>query len=63
MNGATESGYYLFSLIALGEINEKMGNKAAARKYFSEVKKRAPRKNEAFKEAKRRLRKLDKGDR
>ncbi|MFM9075597.1 MAG: tetratricopeptide repeat protein [Bacteroidota bacterium] len=63
LNGATESGYYLYALIALGEINEKLGNKAAAKKYFLEVKKRSPRKNEAFKEARRRLRKLEKGDR
>lgn len=59
---ATESGYYLYSLIALGEINYTQGNKAEAKKYFKEVKKRANRKDEAFKDAKRRLKKLEKGD-
>lgn len=59
---ATESGYYLYSLIALGEISEKQGNRAEARKYFREVKKRSGRKDEAFKDAKRRLKKMEKGD-
>ncbi len=60
--GATETGYYLFSLIALGEINEKQGNNAEAKKYFEEVKKKAGRKDEAYKDAKRRLKNLEKGD-
>jgi len=60
--GATESGYYLFSLIALGEINQKQGNKAEAKRYFTEVKKRAGRKDEAFKDAKKRLKNMEKGD-
>ncbi len=60
--GATESGYFLYSLIELGEIAEKLGHKAEARKYFKEVKKRAGRKEEAFKDAKRRLHNLEKGD-
>jgi tetratricopeptide (TPR) repeat protein len=59
---ATESGYYMYSKIALGEISEKQGDKAAARKYFKEVKKDASRKDEAFKDARRRLKKLEKGD-
>ena len=59
---ATESGYYLYSIIALGEIAEKQGNKAEARKYFKEVKKKAKRKDEAFKDAKKRLKKMEKGD-
>lgn len=59
---ATESGYYLYSIIALGEIAEKQGNKAEARKYFKEVKKKAKRKDEAYKDAKRRLKKMEKGD-
>lgn len=58
-NGAVESGYYLYSLIALGEINQKQGNKAEAKRYFKEAKKKSGRKDEAFKEAKRRLKKLD----
>lgn len=60
--GATESGYYLFSLIALGEINEKQGNKAEARRYFKEVKSKSNRKDEAFKDAKKRLKNMEKGD-
>lgn len=60
--GATESGYYLFSLIALGEINQKQGNKAEAKRYFTEVKKRSGRKDEAYKDAKKRLKNLEKGD-
>jgi len=59
---ATESGYYLFSLIALGEINDKLGNKAEAKRYFKEVKKKSKRKDEAFKDAKKRLKNLEKGD-
>ena len=60
--GATESGYYLFSLIALGEISEKQGDKATAKKYFKEVKRISGRKDEAYKDAKKRLKKLEKGD-
>jgi len=60
--GATDSGYYLFSLIALGEISEKQGDKAAARNYFKEVKRLSGRKDEAYKDAKRRLKKMEKGD-
>ncbi|HTE33320.1 MAG TPA: tetratricopeptide repeat protein [Chryseolinea sp.] len=59
---ATESGYYLFSMIALGEIAEKQGNKAEARRWFKEVTKKAGRKDEAFKDAKRRLKRMEKGD-
>jgi predicted Zn-dependent protease len=61
-SGATDSGYYLYSLIALGEIADKQGNRAEASKYFKEVKKKAARKDEAFKDAKRRLKALEKGD-
>lgn len=59
---ATESGYYLYSLIELGEIYHKQGNKAEAKKYFERVKKKAGRKDEAYKDAKRMLKKLEKGD-
>jgi len=59
---ATESGYYLYSIIALGEIAEKQGNKAEAKRLFKEAKKKAGRKDEAFKSAKRRLKNLEKGD-
>jgi tetratricopeptide (TPR) repeat protein len=57
--GATDSGYYLFSLIALGEIAEREGNKAEAKRYFNMVKDKADRKDEAFKDAKRRLKNLE----
>ena len=60
--GAIDTGYYLYSLIALGEIAEVQGNKAEAKKYFNEVKKKAGKKDEAYKDAKRRLKKLEKGD-
>lgn len=60
--GATESGYYLYSIIALGEIAQKQGNKAEARRYFRDVKKKAGRKDEAFKDAKRRLKRMERGD-
>ncbi|HBK88146.1 MAG: tol-pal system protein YbgF [Cyclobacteriaceae bacterium] len=60
--GATDSGYYLYSLISLGEIAAKEGNKAEAAKYFKEVKKKADRKDEAFKDAKRRLKKMERED-
>src|SRR6478736_8784907 len=59
---ATESGYYLFSLIALGEINQRQGNKAEAKRYFKEVKDKSGRKDEAYQDAKRRLKELEKGD-
>lgn len=61
-NGATESGYYLYSLIALGEIATKEKDKKKAEYYFKEVKKRSGRKDEAYKDAKRRLKGLEKGD-
>lgn len=61
-NGSTESGYYLFSMISLGEIAEKEGDKAEAKRYFTEVRKRTGRKDEAHKDAKRRLKNLEKGD-
>jgi hypothetical protein len=60
--GATESGYYLYSMIALGEIAQRQGNKAEAKRLFTDVKKKADRKDEAFKDAKRRLKGLEKGD-
>lgn len=60
--GAADSGYSLFSLIALGEIADAQGNKAEAKKYFKEAKKKSGRKDEAFKAAKKRLKNLEKGD-
>lgn len=60
--GATDSGYYLYSMIALGEIAEKQGQKAEARAWFKAVQKKAGRKDEAYKDAKWRLKRLEKGD-
>ena len=59
---ATDSGYYLYSLISLGEIAEQQGRKADAKRYFQEVKKKSGRKDEAHKAAKARLKKLEKGE-
>jgi TolA-binding protein len=59
---ATASGYYLYSLISLGEIAEKEGRKSDAKKYFRKVKDKADRSDEAFKDAKKRLKKIEKGD-
>ena len=59
---ATDSGYYLYSLISLGEIYYQQKDKATAKKYFNLVKKKAGRKDEAFKDAKQRLKKLEKVD-
>jgi hypothetical protein len=61
-NGETDSGYYLYALIELGEIAQKQGKKAEATEYFKAVKRKAGRKDEAFKDAKRRLKNLEKGD-
>jgi hypothetical protein len=57
---ATTSGYYLYSLVALGEICEKQKDREGAKRYFTKVKKIAGRKNEAYKDAKQRLKKLEK---
>lgn len=59
---ATESGYYLYSMIALGEIAEKQGNKTEAKRWFKDVKKKADRKDEAFKDARRRLKRMEKDE-
>lgn len=46
-----ESGYYLYSLIALGKIANEDNNKAQAKEYFNKVKKYAKRKHPAHREA------------
>ncbi len=56
---AVESGYYLYSLISLGEIHRAQGNKAEAKRYFQMVRKKADHKDEAFKDAKRKLKRLE----
>lgn len=60
--GAMESGYYLYSLISLGEINQLQGNKEEAKRYFKMVRKKADRKDAAFKDAKRKLKRLERAD-
>jgi hypothetical protein len=60
--GAVDSGYYLYSLISLGEINQARGNKTEAKRYFQMVRKKADRKDPAFKDAKRKLKRMEKGD-
>lgn len=46
-----ESGYYLFSLIALGKMANEENNKVQAKQYFNQVKKYAKRKHPAHIEA------------
>jgi len=58
--GATDTGYYLYALIALGEIAQRQGDKAEAKRYFELVKDKAGRKDEAYKDAKRRLKNMEK---
>jgi hypothetical protein len=61
-NGATASGYYLYSLISLGEIAEKEGKRSEAKKYFRKVKNNADKSDDAFKDAKKKLKKLERND-
>lgn len=50
---AYESGYYLYSLLNLGEMAGEEGDKKLARQYFKAVKKHAKRSHPAHKEARR----------
>lgn len=52
-----ESGYYLYSLIALGKMANEEKNKSKAKEYFNQVKKYAKRKHPAHKEAREYIRK------
>lgn len=52
-----ESGYYLFSLIALGKMANEDNNKEQAKEYFKKVKKYAKRKHPAHKEAREYIKK------
>ena len=60
--GATSSGYYLYSLISLGEIADREGKKAEAKRYYRKVKDKAEKGDEAFKDAKKKLKKLERND-
>ncbi|HMP99163.1 MAG TPA: tetratricopeptide repeat protein [Cyclobacteriaceae bacterium] len=59
---AKESGYYHYSLIRLGEISQKKGDSEAAKDYFKKVRKLTGRKDPANKQAKERMKKLEKGE-
>ncbi|MDX5478086.1 MAG: tol-pal system protein YbgF, partial [Cyclobacteriaceae bacterium] len=52
-----ESGYYLYSLIALGKMANEEKNKSKAKEYFNQVKKYAKRKHPAHKEAREYIKK------
>ncbi len=54
----TESGYYLYSYLSLGEIAMKQKDKSAAREYFKKVKKDSKRKDETNKRARLLLKEL-----
>ncbi|MEQ9467756.1 MAG: tol-pal system protein YbgF [Ekhidna sp.] len=56
--GATEMGYYFYSLLHLGRIAEKEGNPELAEEYYKRVKKRAKRKHPTHEEARERLKDL-----
>lgn len=52
-----ESGYYLYSLIALGKMANEEKNKTLSKQYFAQVKKYAKRKHPAHKEAREYIKK------
>ena len=54
-SGATDKGYYFYSIYYLGEIALKEGDKKKAEAYYKEVKKLAGRKDGAWSQAKKRL--------
>jgi len=54
----TNSGYYLYSNLSLGEIAMKEGDKEAAKDYFKKVKKESKRKDSANKRARLLLKEL-----
>jgi len=55
---ATESGYYHYSMLYLGEIAEQQNNLALAKQYYKQVKKEAKRKSRAHEKARNNLRSL-----
>ncbi len=59
--GATKSGYYLHSLLNIGTIERKQGNKKEAKKYYKLVKKQAKPKHATHKRAKKYLKEMRKG--
>lgn len=59
-NEAYETGYFLYSLLGLGRIADKQGDKAASKAYLKRIKKYAKRKNPAHKAAREYLKKKGK---
>ena len=55
---ATKMGYYFYSLLHLGFIEQKEGNKELAKDYFKQVKKAANRSHPTHKDARTRLKRL-----
>ncbi|MDH5382618.1 MAG: tol-pal system protein YbgF [Cyclobacteriaceae bacterium] len=55
---ATDTGYYLYSLIKMGEIFEKEGKNKKAKEYYKKAKKMADRSHPANKAAKEHLKEL-----
>lgn len=56
--GATDKGYYFYSFLHLGRIEEKNGNKEKAREYYKKVRKVSKRSHGANKQAKVALKRL-----
>jgi len=56
--GATDKGYYIYSVLHLARIEDKAGNVDKAKEYYKYVKKITDRKHSANKEARERLREL-----
>ena len=58
--GATDKGYYYYSMLHLGRIEERKENPAKAREYYKQVKKITKRSHSANKQAKEALKRLEK---
>ncbi|MDW3194054.1 MAG: tetratricopeptide repeat protein [Cytophagales bacterium] len=56
--GATDKGYYFYSFLHLGRIEEKNGNEDKAREYYKKVRKVSKRSHGANKQAKAALKRL-----
>jgi len=56
--GATDTGYYIYSLLSLGEIARESGDDKEAKKYYKLVKKQAKNSHPAHKRAKEALQQL-----
>ena len=56
--GATDTGYYHYSLLSLGKIYAQLGDKDKAKKYFKAVKSSAKRSSKVHKSARTQLKRL-----